>query len=166
MAVGGRLQVVSRLRQNRDGNGLMKVTMLLADAAQSVGGKLYILGGGWSVAGPGPVTMAIALKVEVPWDQTNRQHQVRIDLVTEDGHPVTIPHNPGEEPQPVEFEAGFEVGRPPGLRAGTPLDTAFAINVHGLPIPPDGRYAWRVHINGETRTEWQCAFTMRPGQGA
>jgi len=25
----------------------VKVTMMLADAAQEVGGKLYILGGGW-----------------------------------------------------------------------------------------------------------------------
>ena len=44
----------------------MKVTMLLADAAQAVNGKLYILGGGWSVAGPDPTPMAIALKMEVP----------------------------------------------------------------------------------------------------
>ena len=29
-----------------------KVTMMLADAAQAVEGKLYILGGGWSVTGP------------------------------------------------------------------------------------------------------------------
>jgi hypothetical protein len=27
----------------------MKLTMLLADAAEAVNGKLYILGGGWSI---------------------------------------------------------------------------------------------------------------------
>jgi hypothetical protein len=30
----------------------MKVTMMRADAVQAVAGKLYILGGGWSVTGP------------------------------------------------------------------------------------------------------------------
>ena len=32
----------------------MKVTILLADAAQAVEGKLFVLGGGWSVTGPEP----------------------------------------------------------------------------------------------------------------
>ena len=32
----------------------MKVTMLLADSAQAIEGKLYILGGGWSITGPDP----------------------------------------------------------------------------------------------------------------
>jgi hypothetical protein len=41
--------------------------MLLADAAQEAAGKLYILGGGWSVTGPQMPPMAIALKIDVPW---------------------------------------------------------------------------------------------------
>ena len=45
--------------------------MMLADSAQVSEGKLFILGGGWSVTGP-PAPSAIALHVEVPWDQTNR----------------------------------------------------------------------------------------------
>ncbi len=32
----------------------MRVTMILADAAQVVDNNSYILGGGWSVTGPGP----------------------------------------------------------------------------------------------------------------
>src|SRR3989304_5729195 len=50
----------------------MKVTMLLADAAQAIGGKLYILGGGWSVTGPHPTAAAIAPQIEGPWDEANR----------------------------------------------------------------------------------------------
>ena len=38
----------------------MKVTILLADAAQAVEGKLYILGGGWSITGPDPSPMSRA----------------------------------------------------------------------------------------------------------
>src|SRR5207244_5203833 len=40
----------------------VKVTILLADAAQAVEGKLYVLGGGWSTTGPDPAPMARAIK--------------------------------------------------------------------------------------------------------
>ena len=38
--------------------------MLLCDAAQVADGKLYILGGGWSMTGPDPVPSAVALKID------------------------------------------------------------------------------------------------------
>ena len=50
----------------------MKVTMLLADVAQAVAGKLYVLGGGWSMMGSGPTPSALAVKIDIPWDQANR----------------------------------------------------------------------------------------------
>ena len=39
----------------------MKITLLLCDHAQEVGGKLYVLGGGWSIYRGTPVTMALAV---------------------------------------------------------------------------------------------------------
>ena len=39
---------------------------MLADSAQEVGGKLYILGGGWSVTGPVVPPSAVAIKIDVP----------------------------------------------------------------------------------------------------
>jgi len=68
----------------------MRVTIMLADAAQESGGKLYILGGGWSVTGPAVPPSALALKIDVPWDQANRPHHWRLELVSEDGEPVEI----------------------------------------------------------------------------
>ena len=68
----------------------MKVTILLADSAQAINGKLYILGGGWSIADPGPVLMAIAMKIEVPWDQANVRHRFKLSLLTGDGQPVKV----------------------------------------------------------------------------
>ena len=44
------------------------MTLMLADSAQEVGGKLYILGGGWSVTGPVVPPSAVAIKIDVPWD--------------------------------------------------------------------------------------------------
>jgi hypothetical protein len=136
----------------------MKVTTLLADAAQAVGGKLYILGGGWSMTGPDPIPSAIALKIEVPWTEANRRHDLLLALLDADGQPVRI----GDSP--VEIRGQVEVGRPAGLPAGTPLDAALAINVGPLPLPPGARYVWRLSINGETREDWYVGFPTRPAR--
>jgi len=133
--------------------------MLLADFVQAVQGKLYVLGGGWSVTGPGAVQMGIAVKIEVPWDQANLQHAFRLTLVDADEQPVLVP---GAE-QPIQVEGQFEVGRPPGLKPGSPLDFALAVNVPPLQLPPDSRYVWRLAIDGESDEDWYVGFTTRPG---
>jgi hypothetical protein len=138
----------------------MKVTMLLADSAQGVGGKLYILGGGWSITGPMPAPSAIALKIEVPWDLGTRRHNFLLELVNADGQPIRLPTPEGD--QPVRVEGHFETGIPAGLIAGTPLDATLAINIGPLPLPPGARYIWRLSIDGETREDWQVAFSTRP----
>jgi hypothetical protein len=140
----------------------MKVTMLLAESAQAVGGKLYILGGGWSITGPLPAPSAIALKIEVPWDLAARRHNILLELVNADGQPIRLPTPEGE--QAVRAEAQFETGIPAGLIAGTPIDATLAINVAPLPLPPGSRYMWRLSIDGDTREEWQVAFSTRPAQ--
>ena len=88
--------------------------MLLADAAQAVDGKLYVLGGGWSVTGPEPAPMAIALKIDVPWDEANKRHKFQLALLDADGQPVIVPTPTGE--RPFELTGEFETGRPAGLK--------------------------------------------------
>lgn len=138
----------------------MRVTILLADAAQAAAGKLYILGGGWSVCGPEPTAMALAIKIEVPWDRANQKHHCEIDLLDADGQPVTLETPEGS--RPVQMSADFEVGRPPGLKPGTPIDLPLAINVGPMPIPPGGRYEWRLSIDGQTQDDWRVVFSTRP----
>jgi len=69
--------------------------MLLADSAQVSEGKLFVLGGGWSRIGPGPTPSAVAIIIEVPWDQTNVTHRWRLELVDSDGRPVMWTPTPG-----------------------------------------------------------------------
>lgn len=133
--------------------------MLLADAAEAVGGKLYILGGGWSVTGPDPTPSAIAIKIEVPWDQANRKHTLQLVLVDEDGRPAMAPTPTGD--RPVEVGGEFEVGRPIGLKAGTPLDVTIALNIGPLPLRPNTRYVWRLSIDGHSEDDWRVGFTTR-----
>jgi hypothetical protein len=140
----------------------MKVTILLADSAQAVQGKLYILGGAWSITGPGPITMALAINIEVPWTQANTPHQFRVALFDEDEHIVHIPTATGE--QPFEFRIPFEVGRPAGLKPGTPLTFVLALNLAPFLLQPDSRYVWRCFINEETEDSWQVSFSTRPQQ--
>ena len=134
------------------------VTMLLADAAQSVDGKLYILGGGWSRIGPDPHPTAIALYIKVPWDRTNTPHRLLLELVDLDGEPVLVDTPSG--PQAIRVETGFEVGRPPGVKPGMPLDLSLALNLGPIPLEPGGNYAWRLSINGETDENWSLPFSV------
>jgi hypothetical protein len=140
----------------------MKVTMLLADAAQAVGGKLYILGGGWSIIGPQPAPTAIALKIEVPWNEANISHRLHLALFDEDGKPVVIPTPDGDKP--YEIHLTFEVGRPPGLRPGTPLDVALAISIAPIALRPESRYVWRCSINEQPEEGGEVSFSTRPLQ--
>lgn len=121
--------------------------LLLCDAAQSIGGKLYILGGGWSQAAVPPgmaIQMALALRIVVPWTEANRQIPLRVSLLTADGAPVDLGAGP------IEQATQFELGRPTGLERGTPLDAMIAINAGILPLDA-GRYVWRVEIDGEVK---------------
>jgi hypothetical protein len=128
--------------------------MLLCEAAQSVGGKLYILGGGFSrvlLVQP-PITMALAVHVGIPWTEANQPYDVTVSLLNVDSTPVQIAG------QPIRVEARLEVGRPPGLQHGTPLDNSFVFNFD-LPLSP-GTYVWRLEMrNAEMDTpvsdEWR-----------
>lgn len=136
----------------------MKVTLLLADAAQAVDGKLYILGGGWSVTGPQPSPSALAIKIEVPWSETNRRHRWEAHLEDADGATVTFSTPEGD--QRMALDGDFEVGRPPGVLEGTPIDLPLAVGLVPLPLEP-GRYVWRITIDGVGNDQWTAGFTVR-----
>ena len=132
------------------------VTMLLADAAQAVDNKLYVMGGGWSVL-RGHIPTALALMLKVPWDQTNVAHEMKLELVDSDGNPVEVATPMGD--QAVTIENSFEVGRPPGIAQGTPIDLAFALTLGPLPLA-NGRYEWRLSIGDESHEDWRLAFQV------
>jgi Family of unknown function (DUF6941) len=144
----------------------MKVTMLLADYVQVSDGKLTVIGGGWSLTGPDPAPFGIAILVHVPWDLANRRHTLRLELVDADGTAVMMPSQDGGEGDeaPIVFldDVEFEVGRPAGIKPGTPLEVPLAVNSGPLPLEPGGRYEWRLSINGEGDEDWRLAFSVRP----
>jgi hypothetical protein len=123
----------------------MEVTLILCDAAQAVDGKLYVLGGGWTLvraAANDPVTMGLGAIVSIDWNETNQQVEVKVELQTEDGPTVVI----GE--QPIVLGAMLEVGRPPGVKAGSQMNAALAFPLMPLPLEA-GSYVWVLTIDGE-----------------
>jgi len=134
---------------------------MLADSAQAVGGKLYVLGGGWSLTGPDPAPGAIVMDVKVPWDERDLEHTLRWELVDADGQPVLVPTPHGF--QPLFMEAQLKLDGPfDGVKPGTPLDCPLALNYPPVPLAPAGRYEWRLMVNGEMDEDWNLAFTTRP----
>ncbi len=119
--------------------------MLLCDAATESGGKLYILGGGWSIVRAETASMALAIKMSIPWDQANQPFKMLTKLVDEDGEPVTPRGGDG----PLQVDGEIEVGRPTGIKPGTPLDTPFALSFPPIPLDPGG-YVWELEIDGTT----------------
>jgi hypothetical protein len=137
----------------------MKATIMLADFAQVVGGKLYIMGGGWSITGPNPTPYALAIKIEVPWNETNRDHSFKLNLLDTEHRQVLVPTPDGDKP--MQVGGNFQVGRPPGLIQGSSLDVPLALNLPPLPLAPGARYLWQLMINDDQINVWEVAFSTR-----
>ena len=97
---------------------------LLADFAQVADGKLTVVGGGWSLTGPEPTPFGIAILVHVPWDQANRRHTLRLELVDADGQPVMFPVD-GEEEERQSSSSTTSSSRS-GARPGSSPDASRA----------------------------------------
>ena len=138
----------------------IRVTMMLADHAQAADGKLNVIGGGWTVIGPDPTPFAIALIIEVPWSLTDQRHVFRLELIDPDGQTLIAQTDEGE--QAIALEGDFTVDRPPDVPVGTPFTVPVGINMPSPPpIPPGGRYEWRLEINGKTHADWRLGFNTR-----
>ncbi|MGH3991103.1 MAG: DUF6941 family protein [Pseudonocardiaceae bacterium] len=137
----------------------LEVQLILCDAAQAdPGGKLHMLGAGWSVTTTPTGPHAVAIMVKVPWDRANEKIHGALTLVDSDGRPLELP-TPSGTPTTVVMEFDLEVGRPPGLEPGSMIDAAMAFNVGPLPVP-SGRYQWRLDL-GDQR--FAASFAARGG---
>ncbi len=132
--------------------------MVLADGAQAVGGKLYMLGGGWThllvpqFPGRPQAPFAIALGISVPYNLTNRRFNFTLELTDADGGQV------GEV-----LTAELEQGRPPGLRPGASQPILLAVNT-SPEFPAAGRYRFNASIDGEHLRQISFEVVAQPAQ--
>lgn len=117
---------------------------------------MHMLGAGWSITSSPTAPHAVAILVKVPWDRTNQQIPLNINLLDTDGQLVELP-GPGNIPQPIKYEAMIEVGRPPGIPPGSSVDASFALVVPSLPLEP-GRYEYRLSDGDQS---FHAAFIVR-----
>lgn len=103
-------------------DGISTDFLILCDAAQVQGEKLYMLGGGWSQIWakqlPAQHQMAVAAGILIPWLETNARHRFHLQVRAEDGAKFG------------EVQGEFEQGRPPGLPPGSVQRVMLAINMN------------------------------------
>ncbi|MBI2862493.1 MAG: hypothetical protein HYX89_06715 [Chloroflexi bacterium] len=119
--------------------------VIIADAVEAVNGKLYMLGGGWnqwkSRSYPSQTRMGIAAGILVQWEETNLKFPFSLSFLDEENQPL------------LQVAAGdFEMGRPPGLPAGTVQRALLAVNV-GFPLQRSGRYTLRLAVDDRLTKE-------------
>jgi hypothetical protein len=117
--------------------------LILADYAQVVGNKLYLMGGGWdvlTVSSGFPVQQhcAVAASFKVPWNETNERQNIEIDILGDDGENIAT------------VRGQVEVGRPAGIIPGADQRTQIAAEL-GLNIGRAGTYCVVARIGESER---------------
>lgn len=118
---------------------------ILADGVHASAGKIYVLGGGWDTifVREFPArhhTLGLGLRIRVPWNRTDEELALTIDLVDEDGKSLFGERTPVQR---------FRVGRPPGLPDGSDVGFVRTMTFNGLVFPKPGGYAFLVRIDDE-----------------
>ena len=106
---------------------------LLADAAQAVGGKIFVLGGGWnlfrSASYPAPVQLAIAVGLGFSTDEVGIKYPLNVVIADEAGVPI-VP----------EMKGQVETGQPaPDVPKTASVKIPVAININ-MSLPHPGTY--------------------------
>jgi hypothetical protein len=113
--------------------------LILADYAEVIAAKLYLMGGGWDrLTVPNfslPVQFSVAVGAIVPWAATGSLNQLRLRIESEDGREVTS----GLELQ-VRVERGDAAVRGQSFRAIVAVRTVWV-------LPGPGTYVLSASMN-------------------
>jgi len=127
--------------------------LILADSAEALNGKLYLMGGGWDSMSvtdiSRPVPMAIACGVNVPWVDTDDMHVLSLAIADQDGKEVA-----------PRLQASFKTGRSPDLERGQPTHVPFAIKAE-LVFPGAGTYVISATVDDNLEARRKLAFHIR-----
>lgn len=135
---------------------------LLADAIQVAGDRIHVLGGGWDTlwvhSFPATVhSLAVGMKIRVPWNKANERFVVEVDLEDEDGFSLFADE---------KARHPFELGRPSGLPHGTDLSVVWTQPFHHLELPKPGNYSFVIRIDGDVAERIRFRAAATHGHGA
>jgi hypothetical protein len=131
--------------------------IILADSAEVVINKVYLMGGGWetltmNVPLPAVHPCAVAASFLVPpSDEPGRALNIGVQIVDTQNDKVLVDVG-------GQIEAAWSPGRPPTGISRVPVAVKF-----GLAIDHPGRYAVKAHIEDAER---QIQFAVIEGEGA
>lgn len=132
--------------------------LILADQAEGLNGKLYMMGGGWNerqiVDFNRPLPFHVAVGILVPWDQAFQEHQFSLRLEDEDGRKL-----------PPEFSGTINVGAQPTAVRGQPLRTILVVQGEWT-IPSPGTYRMVAAVDGAHERGALFNLRARPGSPA
>ncbi|HZW01944.1 MAG TPA: hypothetical protein VFF55_10295 [Candidatus Deferrimicrobium sp.] len=124
--------------------------LLVADRAEVVNGKLYLMGAAWDRIQPPTfphrMILGIALGVRIPFAHTDDQHTVAVEMQQ-------------DEQRLVGFEAKLTTGRPPGM-AGMDMLVPMAFNIP-VAIPAEGQVVLRASVDGRAPRRHEIRVTQR-----
>ena len=149
---------------------------MLCDFAEVSGGKLFITGAGISLLASGspmvpyPVNISLAILVSIQWTETDAQHVMTIELISEASgaqHRVMLSDQLPEGHDPAEMGMmvlTFAAQRNPAMVPGDEFTMPVALPFFGLPLPELGPYFFSVRIDG--REMDRASFRLVPRQQA
>ena len=150
----------------------MDAKVLLCDFAEVSGGKLFITGAGISLVAssspqpPYQVNVCLAILVSIPWNETDTEHHLTIELVSEAGgaqERIILSDQLPDGADPADrgmIVAVFTAARMPIMVDGDESTMPMSIPLFGLPLPQHGPYFFSVRIDG--REMDRASFRLVP----
>jgi hypothetical protein len=131
---------------------------LLADAVQALSGKLYVLGGGWDILTLASFparhpSLAIGIRVRVPWSRADETLRIGVDLQDEDGRRLL----PGPE-----LIHEVKVHRPAGLPQGSDIGLVRSFTFNNLLFEGPGAFSFVISINEEVASRLRFSARKHP----
>ncbi|MPZ51314.1 MAG: hypothetical protein GEU79_01015 [Acidimicrobiia bacterium] len=130
---------------------------LLADSVQAVGGKLFVLGGGWdtlfvpSFPARHP-SLGIGLRIRVPTSSMSEGMTIDVDLQDADGNSLL--------PKPLRHPVRLNRDRQPEDATDVGIVRAFTLN--NLQFREPGFYSFVISLDDEPRSRLRFRVTERP----
>jgi hypothetical protein len=130
--------------------------IILADFAEILNSKLYLMGGGWDrlIANkefPIQQIISIAVSFAVGWDETNIRMPMEIHVKDDEGKELG------------KVQGHIEAGRPAGITPGQTQRVQAAFRLP-LRFEREGTYTVSALIDG--KLEGQTHFALVPGRGS
>lgn len=156
----------------------MDAKVLLCDFAEVSGGKLFITGAGISLIAssstqaPYPINLCLAVLVQIPWNETDSDHLLTIELVSEaDGSQrrLMLSDQLPEQADPADrgmIAVVFTARRLPTMVDGDESMMPMSIPLFGLPLPEYGPYFFSVRIDGREMDRASFRLVPLPPQGS